>query len=107
MHFNFFICDHPLHIPYSAFFLYSLFQALQKIWLANHIKKMAKLLHANVVQQLEVTLLGFLASSVVELLSAGLEQVKPTQPCPQKFTTSPPVPPCKDSCAWIGLFTCY
>ena len=29
----------------------------------------------------------------MELLSAGLEQMKPTQPCPQKFTTSPPAPP--------------
>ena len=85
-------CDHPLLISYSAFFPYSLFQALQKIWLANHIKKMAELLHANAVQQLEVALLGSPASSMVELISAGLEQIKPTQPCPQKFTTHLPAP---------------
>ena len=101
IHFRFsIICDHPLLIPYSAFFLYSLFRVLQKIWLANHIKKMVKLLHANPVQQSEVTLLGSPASSVVELLSAGLEQMKPTQPCPQKFTTSPPVPPQWRSLCW-------
>ena len=45
--------------------------------MANHIKKMGKLLHADAVQQLEVALLGFPASDVRELPSAGLEQIKP------------------------------
>ena len=45
-------CDHLLLIPYSAFVLYSLFQVLQKIQLANHIRKMAELLHVDAVQQL-------------------------------------------------------
>ena len=52
---------------------------------------MAKLLHADALQQLEVALLGSPASNVVELLSAGLERIQPMQPCPQKYTASPPV----------------
>ena len=65
-------CGYPLLIPYSVFLPNSFFQAVQKIWLANHIRKMAELLHADAVQQLKVTLLGSPASNMVELLSAGL-----------------------------------
>ena len=64
--------------------------------MAKHIKRMADLLHADAVQQLEVALLGSPAANVVELLSAGLEQTKPIlqtmQPCPQTYTSFPPAP---------------
>ena len=57
---------------------------------------MADLLHADTVQQLDVTLLGSPAADVVELLSAGLEQTRPIlqtmQPHPQTYTSTPLVP---------------
>ena len=50
------------------------FQALQKICLADHIKRMAQLLHANAIQQLEVALLGSPAAQILHLLAAGMRQ---------------------------------
>ena len=55
--------------PHSVFF-----QALQKIHLADHIKRMVELLHANANQQLEVALLGSPAAQVLDLLAAGMRQ---------------------------------
>ena len=43
-------------------------QALQKIWLANHMHSLAELLHADAVQQLEVALLGTLAAKILDVL---------------------------------------
>ena len=70
------------------------FQALEKIHLTNHIKSMAELLHAEVIQQLEVALLGSPAAHVIDLLSAGWMQMtlasKGTVICPlQAYTTTP------------------
>ena len=53
--------DSPIHSKFFSFVLHnssSHFQALQKIYLASHIRSMADLLHADVIQQLEVALLG-------------------------------------------------
>ena len=50
------------------------FQALQKIWLANHIKSMADLLHADMTQQLEGALLGSPAAQLLNLLVTGVMQ---------------------------------
>ena len=75
------------------------FQALQKICLANHIKSMAELLHAEAIQQLEVALLGSPNAHIIDLLLAGWIQMTPvsmrTVICPlQAYTlipvTSPP-----------------
>ena len=80
----------------SYIFHHLIFQALQEICLANHIKSMADLLHVDAVQQLEVALLGSPAADVVGLLSAGLEKTNPIlqtmQPHPQTYTSTPPAP---------------
>ena len=71
-------------------------QVLQKICLANHIKRMANLLHMDAVQNFEVALLGSPAANVVGLLSAALEQTRlvlqTMQPHPQTYTYTPLVP---------------
>ena len=54
------------------------FQALQKIRLANHIKSMAELHHADAIQQLEVALLGSLAAQILALFAKGLMQLAST-----------------------------
>ena len=60
---------------------------------------MTDLLHADAGQQLEVVLLGSLAAQVIDLLSGGLMQTKPStvvtpaQPHPQSYTSTPPVLP--------------
>ena len=41
---------------------------MQKIWLANHIYSLASLLHADVMQQLEVVLLGTPAAKVLDAI---------------------------------------
>ena len=78
----------------SCIFHHLIFQVLQKIYLANHIKRMADLLHADAVQQLNVAILGSLVADVVTLLSAGFKQTKPIlqtmQPCPKTYTSTPP-----------------
>ena len=51
-------------------------QALQQIYLADHIRWMADLLHADAIQQLEVALLGSPGLEVIDLLSGGLVQAK-------------------------------
>ena len=111
--------------PYFPFMIYSLdhfnffssillnssshLQALEKICLANHIRCMAELLHADVVQQLEVALLGSLVAQIVDLLSGGLAQTKsstsaaPAQPHPQIYTSTPPAPP-PSSVLVVGSF---
>ena len=47
---------------------------MQKIHLADHIKRMAELLHADAIQQLEVALLGSPAAQVLDLLAAQMRQ---------------------------------
>ena len=73
-----------------------IFQALQKICLASHIRRMADLLHADALQQLEVALLGSPAANVINLLVGGWEQTRPVlmaaQPHPQAYTSTPPAP---------------
>ena len=69
------------------------FQAMQKIRLANHIKSMAELLHADTIQQLEVALLGspgahllnLLATRVMQSASASQRQMIHL---PQAYTTT-------------------
>ena len=59
---------------------------------------MADLLHADALQQLEVSLLGSLATQVIDLLSGGLLQPKPSTsaapawPHLQSYTSNPLVP---------------
>ena len=53
---------------------------------------MAELIHADMVQQLEVVLLGSSAADVVELLSAGLEQIKPILQTMQPHPRHIPLP---------------
>ena len=43
-------------------------QALQKIHLANHIHSLAELLHADAIQQLEITLLGTPVAKILDIL---------------------------------------
>ena len=60
---------------------------------------MADLLHADVIQQLEVALLGSPVIQVVDLLAEGLTQTQASksallaQPQCQFSTTTPPAPP--------------
>ena len=71
-------------------------QALQKICLADHIRKMANQLHADAIQQLEVALLGSPAAEVMDILSASLSKpvtIASAQPHPHTFTATPPGPP--------------
>ena len=74
------------------------FQTLQKIWLANHIKSIAELLHANAMQQLEVALLASPAAQVLNLLSTGVVQSTAASQKlmihpPQVYTSTPKTPP--------------
>ena len=82
--------SHSIHYPIF-------FQALQKINLANHIKSMAELLHAEAILQLEVALLGSPAAHVIDLLVAGCMQLtlalKGNAICPPWAYTSIPVAP--------------
>ena len=85
-------------------------QALQKICLANHIRWMADLLHANAVQQLEVVLLGPPASEVIDFLSGGLAQATSStlaaavQPYQHAYTSTPPALP-PTSVLVVGIST--
>ena len=64
----------------------------------NHIKSMAELLYADVIQQLEVALLGSPAAQIIDLLGAGWMQMTlmsmgtVIHP-PQVYTSTPVVPP--------------
>ena len=100
------VCHHiPLlkFLDYLNLFIHllnlsSLLQALQKIWLMDHIWQMADLLHADAIQQLEVVLLGSPALEVIDLLSGRLAQVKivmlsSAQPYPCSYTFTPFAPP--------------
>ena len=74
------------------------FQALQKICLVNHVKSRAELLHADVIQQLEVALLGSLAAQVIDLLATGGMQPTPASKGnvilpPQAYTSTLMAPP--------------
>ena len=71
---------------------------MQKIWLANHIKSMAELFHANAIQQLEAALLGSPAAQVLDLLTTRVMQLASTSQKhmvhpPQAYTATPMVPP--------------
>ena len=74
-------------------------QALQKICLADDIRQMPDLLHADAIQQLEVALFGFPALEVIDLFSGRLVQAKlvtvttSPQPHPCTYTSTPPAPP--------------
>ena len=101
-YFSFMICslDHFIFLSSILLNPSSHLQTLQKIHLANHIRHMADLLQANLVQQLEVALLGSPAAQAVDLLSRRLvAQTKsstlaiPAQPQPRIYTSTPPVPP--------------
>ena len=50
------------------------FHALQKIGLADNIRKKADQLHADAIQLLEVALFGSAAAEVMDLLSASLSK---------------------------------
>ena len=74
------------------------FQALQKISLADHIRRMVDQLHANAIQQLEVALFRSPAAEAMDLLSASVSKCKPAtvntaQPHPLNYTATPPAPP--------------
>ena len=49
-------------------------QALKKIHLVNHIKSMVELLHADTVEQSEMTCLGSPVAHIIDLLSTGVMQ---------------------------------
>ena len=69
-------------------FFFISFQALQKIWLANHIHSLADLLHADVMQQLEVVLLGTPAAKVLDVIAmvTSSPQVCPSVPSRTSIT---------------------
>ena len=52
---------------------------LAKIWLANHIKSMAELLHADMIQQLEVALLGSPVAQLIDLLATRADGINFTK----------------------------
>ena len=65
--------------------------------LANHIRSLPNLLHADAIQQWEVALLGSSAAHIINLLSTGLKYTTSTSwlqvvypPC--AFTTTPILP---------------
>ena len=64
--------------------------------LVNHIHRMADLLHMDVVQQLEVALLGSPASRLVDILMKRLKPasllMRPNVQPPQVYMSSPPAP---------------
>ena len=82
---------------------------LQKICLANHIRSLADLPHADVIQQLEVALLGSPADHLIYLLSTGLRNTASTSQLqvvhpPRAFTTPPPCCLCLlQSQLWVSL----
>ena len=91
--------DSPFYSKFSSFVLHnssSHSQALQEICLASHIRSMADPLHADIIQQLEVALLGSPAAQVIDLLSGGWVQTKPVptsiHPHSQVYTSTPPAP---------------
>ena len=74
------------------------FQALQKICLEDHIKRMPELLHANAIQQLEVALPGSPAAQILDLLASGMRQPASTSQGsvilpPKAYTSTPMAPP--------------
>ena len=83
------------------------FQALQKIYLTNHIKSMVKLLHTDVIQQLEVALLDSPAAQVIDLLAAGEMQLtlasKENVILPTKLYTSTPMAPPPSTVPIVGI----
>ena len=56
-----------------------LFQALRKICLANHICSIAELLPSDVMQQMEVVLLGLPAAKLLDILSMSMQSKPSTQ----------------------------
>ena len=58
---------------YSLFIAFVFTQTLQKIRLANHICSLVELLHANVIQQLELALLGSPAARLLDVLAMGTQ----------------------------------
>ena len=88
--------SYAIPIPSSILFLillviviYSLLtitvfnQALQKIRLASHICRLAELLHANAMQQLELALLGSPAAKVLDVLAMATQSH--TSACPSSM----------------------
>ena len=55
-------------------------QELQKICLANRIHSLAELLHADEIQQLEVALLGLLATRVLDILMMAIQSQTSSTP---------------------------
>ena len=59
---------------YSLFSAFVLTQALQKIRLVNHNHSLAELLHADIMQQLELALLGSPVARLLDVLLMGIQQ---------------------------------
>ena len=76
----------------SHIFHHLIFQVLQKIWLASHIRRMADLLHADAIQQLQEAFLGSPAANMVYLHSSGWEQTRPVLMTTQPITKHTPPP---------------
>ena len=80
---------------------------MQKICLADHIKRIAELLHDNAIQQLEVGLLGFPAAQILDLLAAGMRQPTSTSQgsviLPPKAYTSTLMPPPLPTIPFVGV----
>ena len=101
-------CGHPLLISYSAFSPFSFFQVLQKIQLANHIKKMAELLPHQCstiigghTPQLSSLQCGGFTLSWIRTNTAN--SALPHEIYCYPSSTSPNDGPH----AWIGFFACY
>ena len=101
-------------LTYSGFFMFLsstphpvFFQALQKILFVDHIKRMAELLHANGIQQLEVALLGSPTVQIIDLLIAGMRQPASTSQrsaiLPSKAYTSTPMAPPPPTIPIVGI----
>ena len=58
---------------YSLFTAFVFTQALQKIRLVNHICSLAEFLHANVMQQLMLALLGSPVARLLDVLAMGIQ----------------------------------
>ena len=63
-------------------------QALQKICLTNHIHSLAELLHADVIQQLEVALLGIPAAKILDVLMMATKSETSSTPLSSKLLHS-------------------
>ena len=67
-------------------------QALQKIHLTNHIHSLAELLHADMIQQFEIALLGTPVAKILDVLMMATKSQTSSIPLSSKLLHSDTLP---------------